>query len=328
MNLTALRCSFRLSTLLLAAAGFGLAAPAFSQSSPAQASPAQASPTQASPAQGACVNQSPRQIVFNQSRQTPPAQGMDYNFTNTVPLVTRVSNLPQIMYQEHLLKLCDQHYHSPVENVQGCSNKTKDTPLAEMKEKNPVSSPPLGGWVEIHTVFARAVSTSGECASGHDHDLACCLVPPFVVVATQAKVANEDFDPPNPKDSAEWSGSRTGRDDETGCRDLPAFWHFDLTCAATITQRSLDSIGHPHFARDPQPPNRVSTDLTFVPASGTPVDPAKTCRAIRTAPIENPAAASRICPGVCRSPLNLWSGSWKNYDGYATCTCCPLTRPQ
>ena len=315
MNLTALRCRFRLSALLLAAAVLGPAAPAISQASQPQ-----------SP--GPCVNQSPRQIVFDQSRQTPPEQGMDYNFTSTVPLMAMVPNVPEILYQQHTLKLCDQHYHYPVENIQGCSNAKKEARPVEASAKDPVPPPPLGQWIELHTVFAAEVSTTGECSSGHDHDLQCCLKPPFVVLASQAKVAHENFDPPNPKDSAEWSGSRTGKDDSTGCRELPAFWHFDLTCAATITQRSLDSIGPPHFARAVQSPNRVSVDLTFVPAAGAPVDPAKTCRAIRTAPIENPAAASRICPGVCRNPLNLWNGSWKNYDGYATCTCCPLTRPQ
>ena len=323
MDLNSLKFRFSLVSLFLIAPILTLVTPAFTQSPQPQ---------------GPCVNQSPRQIVFDQTRQTPPAQGVDYNFTSTIPLVNVDPPNPEVIqYQAHTLQRCDQHYHYPVENIQGCSTDTKGTQPAETKKNEPGPPPPLGQWIEMHTVYAAEISTTGECASGLDHDLRCCLKPPFVVLAFHAKVETKDFLPPRPTDSVEWSGSRTGKDDSTGCRELPAFWHFALSCQATLTQGYLEHIGAPHYARAAQSPNRVSTDLTFVPAEGTPVDPTKTCRSIKTESILNTAAANRICPGVCRSPLNQPSMiyghvNWTQYgsqkNGYAVCVCCPLDRPQ
>jgi hypothetical protein len=81
-----------------------------------------------------CVNQSPRQVVFDQNRTSPPAQGLDYNFFSRSPLVQRNSE-EQIKYQGHTLYRCDKHFHIPVENIQGCAEekvdkRTPDNPVA------------------------------------------------------------------------------------------------------------------------------------------------------------------------------------------------------
>jgi len=281
---------------------------------------------------GPCVDQSPRQVQFDMTRETPPAQGEDYNFSSTVPLAAIAPGEPkEITYQQHPLERCDRHYHIPVENTQLCPGERKLPPTSSGNKKEP-GPPRPGDWVEMHTVYAAEVSTTGECATFGDHALRCCLKPPFVVLAFSAQVQDKDFVPP-PAAVAEWFGSTTGEDDATGCKPTPAFWHFNLGCQATFTPAFLEHIGHPHSAREPQSPNRVSTDLTYLPPAGTPVNSPQTCRPIRTAPIADNAAADRICPGVCKSPLNQplrinGHVKWEPKDGYALCTCCPLNRPQ
>ncbi|HEY2171367.1 MAG TPA: hypothetical protein VGJ30_17205 [Candidatus Angelobacter sp.] len=269
-----------------------------------------------------CVNQSPRQVVFDRNRTSPPAQGLDYNFFSTSPLVQRTSE-EQIKYQGHTLYRCDKHFHIPVENIQGCAQERVD-------KRTPDNPLPIDQWLEIHTVYAAVVSRTGQCESGLDHDLACCIVPPFVVLGYSAKIAGADSHPLH--DLVEWSGSRTGKDDPTGCRELPAQWNFQLGCDATVTRLSLQPIGKAHFAREKQSPNRVSVDLTLLPLHAT--EPNNTCRFVQTGAIANDAEADKVCPGVCRNPLNKAFKAanghvvWHPSDGGAVCQCCALDRPQ
>jgi hypothetical protein len=260
-----------------------------------------------------CVNQSPRQVKFDPNRLDAPEQGKDYNFVSNIPLVDTSGNT--IVYQRKTLVLCDRHYHIPVENIQGCPNETAGTPT------NP---PPIGQWVEVHTVYALEASTTGECAVGHDHELKCCLKPPFVVVGYSALIADHDAFPAG--DHAEWAGSATKEDPATGCNSTPAEWHFALGCQNRLTQTALQRLvgGKPHKARDVQGPDQVSSDLTLV---GSDSSVKAACRNVSTQPIPE-ALATRICPGVCKWPLNQFTGTWKNEGDHAVCQCCPLPRPQ
>jgi hypothetical protein len=262
------------------------------------------------------------------------------------------ANADKIIYQRHELELCDRHYHVPVENTQGCPS--------EKVDKRPGGSgpPPLGQWVEIHNVYAAGVDRTGECATGHDHDLKCCAKPPFVVLGYVAQIADHDS-LPGDTNHAEWSGSATKEDEITHCNTIPALWHFGLGCDTRMTPATLSTAllerydetryavrsrhrfvlkdrtvgGKPHKARDLQGPNKVSSDLTFVGLDY--VNAA--CRNVRTALIPSDALAPRICPGSCSWPLNSFTGTWKNVfpdgpdhpaTGYAICQCCPLVRPQ
>ncbi len=279
--------------------------------------PALAQP--APPPQGPCINQSPRQVKFDPNRLDPPAQGHDYNFVSPSPVVDTATGSPdKVRYQARELELCDRHYHVPVENVQGCPEEKVD------KRPNHTGPPPKGQWAEVHTVYAGEASHTGECATGHDHKLKCCVKPPFVVVGYSAQIADNDV-PPTTADFGEWAGSATLEDPVTMCNATPAEWHFALTCQARLTPVSLERNvgGKPHEARVLQGPNRVSSDLTLVGAGLN-----AACRDVRTDPIQDNAQAQRICPGVCMWPLNRFTGQWTNKDGYAVCNCCPLDRPQ
>ncbi|HEY6305410.1 MAG TPA: hypothetical protein VI488_03000 [Candidatus Angelobacter sp.] len=313
MDLTARKGKLSIFWLLLCASSLILAATALAQPAP--------------PAPSPCVNQSPRKLHFDPVRLDPPAQGEDYNFVSKTPLVT-VASADKIMYQARELELCDRHYHVPVENIQGCPNEKVD------KRQGGSGPPPVGQWVEVHNVYAAEVNRSGECASGHDHELQCCAKPPFVVVGYSAQIADKDT-PPGFTDFAEWAGSATKEDPVTGCNTTPGQWHFGLGCQTQLTPLSLERNvgGKPHVARTLQGPNRVSSDLTFVDANSLDA----VCRKVRTDLIQTDALAQRICPGVCRWPLNRFTGQWNNISpdgpdhpatGYAVCTCCPLQRPQ
>jgi hypothetical protein len=281
-------------------------------------------------AQSACINQSPRNVLFQPPTGTPPAPGLDYNFKSTVPVVTFAP--ATVNYQGQVLHLCDQHYHVPVENIQGCPNEKQGTPP-------PHGTPaPVGQWIEVHTVYALEVDSSPNCADGPDKNLACCKKPPFVVRGFSAKVTppSGPFTPPRQPDTGllvEWTGSNTSPDDSTGCKPLPAQWSFRLGCQFEVSQNQLD----PHFyeahgARPVQPPNRVSPDMTLV---GNTVElDNKACRQVRTDPIASDAIANKWgCPVACKSPLTVFNGTWRNVPDntnpqYALCTCCAPVRPQ
>src|SRR5436305_11728801 len=119
--------------------------------------------------QETCTNQSPRNVTI----KLESANRAPYNYVSTVPLVIPdTGRWPEsIRYQRQELKRCDQHYHAPVENVQGCDG--------EKLPAGPDVPPPTGSWVEVHTVFALGVDSTGRCADRLDHDLECCIKPPF-----------------------------------------------------------------------------------------------------------------------------------------------------
>jgi hypothetical protein len=87
-----------------------------------------------------------------------------------------------------------------------------------------------------------------------------------------------------------------------------------LSCQARLTPASLERSvgGKAHPARVLQGPNRVSSDLTLVGSNYS----TAACRDVRTDPIQDNAAPQKICPGVCKWPLNRFSGQWTNKDGY------------
>lgn len=277
-----------------------------------------------------CINQSPRKVNFDQTRQTPSQPGTDFDFVSATPLVGSGPQDPvdTLTYQRMTLTLCDRHYHLPVENVQGCTNETRD-----------LHGLVPGQWIEVHTVYAAAVSTEGECSQGHDHGLRCCTKPPFVVRGYSAQIGTTDhlFN----GDHTEWLGSATS-EVPSGCNPTPAQWNFTLGCLGVLTKEYVAHVvgGEPHHARQLQSPNNLSVDLAFVPLSGdihSNDTKQKTCRSIRTAWIPDTAAANRICPGVCKVPLGRpdmvggnvnWAQHGSATDGYATCVCCPDVRPQ
>jgi hypothetical protein len=174
------------------------------------------------------------------------------------------------------------------------------------------------------SAYAAAVDRTGDCSTGHDHDLKCCAKPPFVVLGYVAEIDQQDHIPTG-VNFAEWAGSATS-ETATGCNTTPARWRFTLGCDTRLTPATLERTvgGKPHPARSVQGPNLVSTDLTFVgPSYMTAV-----CRRVSTQPIPDEAAAQRICPGVCKWPLNRFNGTWSNSGGVGLCGCCPLQRPQ
>jgi hypothetical protein len=282
--------------------------------------------------QSACINQSPRNVLFQPPTGAPPAPGLDYNFKSTVPVVT-FGAPSEVYYQGRVLHVCDQHYHVPVENVQGCPDEKKGTPP-------PHGTPaPVGQWIEVHTVYAAEVDSKPECANGPDNHLACCKKPPIVVRGFNAKVTppSGSSAPPIPQPNTgllvEWSGSNTSPDDSTGCKPLPAQWSFRLGCQFELRQNQLDPrIFEAHGARPVQPPNHVSPDMTLV---GNTVElDDKACRLVRTNPIASDAVARQWgCPVTCKSPLTTFNGTWRNVPDnanpqYALCTCCAPVRPQ
>lgn len=277
--------------------------------------------------QDTCTNQSPRNVNdrFNSPEAAP------YNYVSRTPLVIPTTN-PQwpeaVYYQKRALHRCDQHYHAPVENVQGCPG-----------EKEPPSGsepiPGEGKWVEIHTVYALGVKNDGECSDHLDHNLACCTAPPFVVIAYNAKIGPNAtpiepvIKPPTPSVNlvSEWSGSTTGKDDATNCKPIPAEWNFALGCGFTVPHNQLSIFHEAHPARALQTGNLISRDLTLAGAN------ASICKDVNTAPIRDNSEAQRVCPGVCAGTgtTTTFNGQWQNRaspEPHAVCGCCTPSRPQ
>ena len=161
---------------------------------------------------------------------------------------------------------CGQHYHAPVENVQGCPGETVLNPLSG-------KTPRPGQWIEVHTVYAPEAKTHGCDPEGLD----CCVGHPVLVLGFSAKVVAGTIDrpilTPTTGPLAEWSGSNTGPDTTVGdCKPVAAFWSFRLTqprCVGTpgITQAQLTRHlpGGAQGARDLQAGQRISRDLVRVP---------------------------------------------------------------
>lgn len=287
--------------------------------------------------QQTCTNQSPRNVTI---KQDSPKR-VPYNYVAQIPLVTRIeADWPdKIYYQKQTLSRCDQHYHAPVENIQGCDG---EKPGAAESE----ATPPAGQWIEVHTVYALEVSDSPDCADRLDHGLSCCKKPPFVVVAYSAKIA-ADQPPPNPPVLkpptaalvSEWTGSTTGKkpdDPPDACKPVPAQWNFVLGCNFTVPRNHLARIlPHAHLARDLQPEARISRDLTL---AGPLRDIAPlTCKYVSAInpmtglawPIGDNATAKKVCPVVCRNTLTVtdFTGAW-NPGRQPQCECCTPYRPQ
>jgi hypothetical protein len=243
--------------LLLVAMGMrGAAAP------PPPAGPAVGPPVSAP---GCGVPQSPRNV--NPTTTPSPylctvngslvsvSQSQDY-----VDLRARPGVCPQRLVR------CGQHYHAPVENVQGCPGETTLMPLSG-------KTPGIGQWIEVHTVYAPDARRTGCDPEGLD----CCVGHPVLVLGFSAKVVAGTLDRPilTPTTGAlaEWSGSNTGRDTNVSdCKPIAAFWSFRLTqprCVGVpgITQAQLTRHlpGGAQGARDLQAGQRISKDLVRVP---------------------------------------------------------------
>jgi hypothetical protein len=227
---------------------------------PAVAPPAVAPPVSAPPCE---VPQSPRNV-------NPEATPSPYLCTVTDSLVS-VSPLQDYvelrarpgMCAQKLVR-CGQHYHTPVENVQGCPGETDLMPLSG-------NTPGPGQWIEVHTVYAPEVKTQG-C---NPEKLDCCVGHPVLVLGFSAKVVIGTVDGPilTPTKGllAEWSGSNTGPDATVGaCKPVAAAWSFRLTeqrCVPPgITQTQLKNHfpGGAQGARELQAGQRISTDLVLV----------------------------------------------------------------
>ena len=186
-------------------------------------------------------------------------------------LVTRVNGAATIVYNDQTLVRCDQHYHVPVENTQGCDGETTG------KLPPPGEVPDVNQWVEVHTVYAPGLKPTEDCKDALDHNLQCCVGDPIVVRGFSARVrAGEGPVPviqPDSRPLAEWTGSNTGGAACPGdCKPIQAQWSFRLDCSIRVSQGQLKALTKAHEARCPQPDDRLSHDLTLVgtpPAAGS-----------------------------------------------------------
>jgi hypothetical protein len=207
------------------------------------------------------VPQSPRDV-------NPNAKPSPYNGTSTSSVVVSVSPTedslqfrPRNGGAVQTLVRCGQHYHVPVETVQGCAGEIEViTP--------PGKTPGPGQWIEVHTVYAPRVTKPCENPEG----LGCCEGQPVLVRGFSAKVVhgvgNGPILTPAGRPLAEWSGSNTGPDAKPGdCKPVAAAWSFRLTCNAPgITEAQLDQSfpRGAQGARAVQGGPRVSKDLILV----------------------------------------------------------------
>ena len=274
-------------------------------------------------AEACSIPQSPRNI------QAYPFPGGLYDGKRPDSFVTDVDGAKTIKYKGQTLLRCDQHYHVPVENTQGCPNERSGTPPHD-------GPPPPDQWVEIHTVYSPQIKDAPECKDPVDQNLSCCLGEPKVVRGFSAKVENTPglksgsgqkpgegpINPANGRPLAEWTGSNTGGpvDCPGPCKDVQAEWSSLLTCEITVTQHQLEQLGHAHAARCPQLPPRLSDDLFLV---GTPPPAPGSCH-LHKAPtiIDTDARAHTVCPVVCRSSAKSWDGQWITWDDKSECGCC------
>jgi len=219
--------------------------------------------------QGCGVPQSPRNV-------NPLATPSPYLCTVNGSVISSISRLQDYVELRsrpgacaQRLVRCGQHYHAPVENVQGCPGETDLMPLSG-------TTPRVGQWIEVHTLYAPAARTPG---SGCDPEgLDCCVGHPVLVLGFSTKVVAGNQAPPiltptTGRQLAEWSGSNTGRDTNVSdCKPIAAFWSFRLTqprCVGVpgITQAQLTRHlpGGAQGARDLQAGQRISKDLVRVP---------------------------------------------------------------
>lgn len=139
------------------------------------------------------------------------------------------------------LVLCGQHYHAPVETVQGCPGETE---VIVAPPARPGAAPGPGQWIEVHTVYAPHFKEPCD----DFQDLSCCVGAPVLVRGFSAKVVDGSADgpirTPGQRPLAEWSGSNTGPDSKAGeCKPIRAEWSFLLTSCKTpptITRAQLE----------------------------------------------------------------------------------------
>ena len=272
------------------------------------------------------VPQSPRNV------NTDKDKGVEYNFVSTNSLITEAKEPETIRFRGQLLFRCDQHYHVPVENTQGIPKEREGKPPEE-------GPPPAGQWIEVHTVYAAGVSDEDKCRDRLDHDLKCCVKPPFVVrgfsatVTSDGQPSHKPIVPPQGTLFAEWSGSNTGpdKDEEKGCKPIAAQWSFLMGDKFTVTQGQLEVFHEAHGSRQVQSCNLISNDLTLVGPNSTDLD-GKTCQWFEAEFIRNAEEARNKCPWTCftRAPLSRWSGRWQTTkpNEMSQCLCCPPARPQ
>jgi hypothetical protein len=162
------------------------------------------------------------------------------------------------------LYLCGQHYHVPVEDVQGCAGEAVvTTPPATAAPWVPAP----GQWIEVHTVYSSA-PPKPPC---NPESLACCTGKTNLVLGFSAKVVSGGSTPiltPPARKFAEWSGSNTGPDNlrPTDCKETAVEWSFRLGCTFTVGQNQLKYLpGGPQGARALQGGiSRVKPDLFLV----------------------------------------------------------------
>ena len=190
----------------------------------------------------------------------------DWDWTSRIPAVTE-RTADSITYSPRqgvqlTLHRCSQHYHCRIENVQACPKQSAAP--AEGEGECP-KDPPVGSWVEIHTVYHQ-----GPTLIPTPEPIDRCQPGNLVVVGYHAKVTSAPihsrvpvhFGPP----SAEWSGSATNIDnppDPPQCK-VAAFWSFALGCDFKVSSEQLRSFTHPDQARALQPADRLSHDLTHI----------------------------------------------------------------
>ena len=193
--------------------------------------------------QPACMNQAPRALAGVPWDREP---------------VSRVQNVTDdtVTYQGQTLHRCSQHFHCTIETFQGCEGQSV-SPVPGPHECPP---PRTGGWVEVHTAYAKHAGCVGPVPE-------CCLEPPFVVLGYHARVAAGGAPGRLPviRDGsfAEFLGSTSGPDTEEGpapCKP-EAEWSFTLGCTFSVTAAQLGP--HGEGARPLQ--DRVSRDLILVP---------------------------------------------------------------
>jgi hypothetical protein len=207
------------------------------------------------------VPQSPRNV--NAKAYPSPYNGTsrDSMVVSVSPSQDSVQFRPRPGAPVQKLVRCGQHYHAPVETVQGCAGETEViTPPGK------TSGP--GQWIEVHTVYAPNATPHCE----NPESLDCCLGQPVLVRGFSAKVVAGAADgpilTPGGRPLAEWSGSNTGPDKDPGdCKPVAAAWSFRLACNAPgITQAQLNKQlpRGAQGARPLQAGPRVSKDLTLV----------------------------------------------------------------
>jgi hypothetical protein len=204
-----------------------------------------------------CPNgQSPRDL-------TPQADPSPYELAGDDSFLTRADDetavyAPRAGGPPVTLHRCGQHYHHPVENVQGCRGEASG-------DDDATEPGAVGTRIEIHTVYAA----NREHPEGCDPEtLDCCTDGPFLVRGFAAEVTERGGDgpisPPEGRPLAEWSGSTTGAEVEPDECKPAATWSFRLGCGFTVSKAQVDRFRHPDPARPLQQGDRLSRDLTKV----------------------------------------------------------------